>query len=529
MAKVPRCGTCHRLSFPAICSIATALLLVCSHADAAEWKITPSLDLKETYTDNVKLAAPGLEKSEFITQVNPGISLTGTGSHLKLNASYVMQNLVYADEGSQNTMNHMLNANANAELVDNLLFLDGRAAISQQNISLFGPQSTDNVNITGNRTEVQTYSVSPYLRHRLSNYASTEIRYTHNEVSTGGSGLANSQADRIQLSLNSGSAFKKLGWGLNYNNEKTNYGNTSTASIPALDSEVLSGNLSYSVTPKFRLTATGGYEKNNYISTGPKPDGSFWSAGFSWAPSAMTSIDASAGRRFFGDTYSLAASHRTRLTSWSLGYSEDITSTRDQFLIPATISTASLLDPIMAAMIPGWAAADPVLRQQLLDNELRRLNLPTTQAESVNYLSNRMFLQKRLQASVAVTGIKNTLVLSLFHVTRDAQTSQTLDSSLLGNSTLALTDNTKQVGVNAFWSLRIGPRTSANLNLGYTRNSFPSLGRTDNDRVIRLSLTRQFQPKLNGSIEFRRLQRDSSQSGGDYGENALIASLSMRF
>jgi uncharacterized protein (PEP-CTERM system associated) len=529
-AKSPECGTCHRLSFPATCSIATAMLLVYSHAGAAEWKITPTLDLKETYTDNVRLAAPGLEKSDFITQVNPGISLTGTGPRLKLNANYVMQNLVYAEESSPNTMNHMLNANANAELVDNLFFLDGRAAISQQNISLLGPQSTDNVNITGNRTEVQTYSVSPYLRHRLSNYASTEIRYTHNEVSTGGSGMSNSQADRIQLSLNSGSAFKTLGWGLNYHNEKTSYGNTaSTNIIPALDSEVLSGNLSYSVTPKFRLTATGGYEKNNYISTGPKPDGSFWSAGFSWAPSAMTSIDASAGRRFFGDTYSLAASHRTRLTNWSVSYSEDITSTRNQFLIPATISTASLLDPLFAATNPAWAAADPVLRQQLIDNELRRLGLPTTQAESINYLTNRLFLQKRLQASVAVMGAKNTLVLSLFHVTRDAQTSQTLDSPLLGNSTLALNDNTKQVGGNAFWSLRIGPRTSANLNIGYIRNSFPSLDRTDNDKTIRLSLTRQFQPKLNGSLEFRRLQRDSSQSGSDYSENALIAFISMRF
>lgn len=521
MAKAPECGTCHRLPFPATCSIATAMLLVYAHAGAAEWKITPSLDLKETYTDNVRLAPPGQEKSDFITQINPGISLTGTGSHLKLNASYVMQNLVYADESSQNTMNHILNATANAELVDNLFFLDGRATISQQNISLLAPQATDNVNITGNRTEVQTYSVSPYLRHRLSNYASTELRYTHDEVSTGGSGLANSQADRIQLSLNSGSAFNTVGWGLNYSNGKTSYGNTANTNIPAVDTEVFSGNLSYSVTTKFRLTATGGYEKNNYISIGPKPDGSFWSAGFSWAPSARTSIDGSAGRRFFGDTYSLAASHRTRLTSWSVDYSEDITSTQSQFLTPITTDTASLLTPLLnnPTLTPAQKQAFTTLIQLY----------PTTITGFSNNFTNRHFLQKRLQASVAVTGAKNTLVLSLFHVTRDAQTPQALDSSLFGSSTLALTDNTKQVGGSAFWSLQIDPRTSANLNLGYTRNSFPSLGRTDNDKIIRLSLTRQFQPKLNGSIELRRTQRDSSQSGGDYNENALMAFLSMRF
>lgn len=528
-AKAPECVIRHRRSFPATCSIATAMLFVYSHAGAAEWKITPSLDLKETYTDNVRLAPPGLEKNEFITQINPGISLTGNGSHLKFNANYVMQNLIYAKESSQNTMNHLLNASANAELVDNLLFLDGRASISQQNISLLGPQSSDNVNITGNRTEVQTYSVSPYLRHSFSNYASTEIRYTHDEVSTGGSGMLNSQADRIQLGLNSGSAFKTLGWGLNYSTGTTRYGNTANTTTPALDTEVLTGNLSYPITPKFRLTATGGYEKNNYISTGPKPDGSFWSAGFSWAPSAMTSIDGSAGRRYFGDTYSLAASHRTRLTAWNLSYSEDITSTRSQFLIPSTIDTASFLDPILAAIYPGYAAANPVLRQQLAENYVKIKGYPTSLAESTNYLTNRLFLQKRLQASVAVTGAKNTLVLSLFHATRDAQTSQTLDSTLFGSSALALSDSTKQVGGSAFWNWQIGPRTSTNLSVGYTRNNYPSLGRTDNDKTIRFSLTRQLQPKLNGSIELRHIQRDSSQSGGDYSENALIAYLSMRF
>jgi len=524
MAKAPECGTCHRLSFPAICSITTAMLLVYSHAGAAEWKFTPSLALIETYTDNVALAPPGHEKSEFITQINPGISLMGTSPRLKLNANYVMQNLVYAEDSSRDTMNHILNADANAELVDNLLFLDGRAAISQQNISLLGPQAADNTNITGNRTEVRTYTVSPYLRHSFSNYASTEIRYAHDEVSTGGSGLLNTQTDRIQLGLNSGSAFRTLGWGLNYSNGKTSYGNTANTSIQDIDTEVLSGSLRYSVTPKFRLTATGGYEKNNYISVGAKPEGSFWSAGFSWAPSARTSIDASAGRRFFGDTYSLAASHRTRLTAWSLNYSEDITSTQSQFLIPVTIDTASFLNQLWAATIP-----DPVIRQQTVDAFIQGNALPPALAQSVNYFTNRFFLQKRLQASVAVTGTKNTLVLSLFSVSRDAQTAQAQDSALFGSSILALTDRTKQVGGTAFWNWRIDPRTSANINAVYARNTYPSLGRTDNDKTIRLSLTRQFQPKLSGSVELRRLQRDSSQDGGDYRENALIASLFMRF
>ena len=251
--------------------------------------------------------------------------------------------------------------------------------------------------------------------------------------------------------MNSGPAFKTLGWGLSYSKQKTTYDNTANILAQNRDNEIISGNLRYMVTPRFSLTATGGYEKNDYVSIGTKPEGSYWSGGFSWAPSAMTSIDASAGRRFFGNTYSLAASHRTRLTAWSLGYSEDITTSQSQFLIPATIDTSSFLNQLWAATIP-----DPVIRQQVVDAFIQGNGLPPALADSVNYLTNRIFLQKSLHASVAVLGAKNTLVLSLFNMSRDAQTAQALDSTLFGSSNLALSDRTKQVGGNA--SLELADR-----------------------------------------------------------------------
>ncbi|MDD5404046.1 MAG: TIGR03016 family PEP-CTERM system-associated outer membrane protein [Sulfuricella sp.] len=507
----------------AACS-AAAILLLPAHAIAAEWTIVPSLDLKETYSDNITLAPRGYEQSDFVTQVIPGISLTGTGPRLRVNARYAMQNLFYAQESNRNTINHMLNANANAELVDNLLFMDGLASISQQNISLTGPQAADNVNVTGNRTEVKTYSLSPYLRHSFGNTASSELRYTHSAVSSGVGGLADSQTDRINLGINSGSAFRTVGWGLNYSNQKTAYDNSASTLIQSRDNEVISGNLRYMVTSRFSLKATGGYEKNDYISIGTKPEGSFWSGGFSWTPGPLTSIDASAGKRFFGNTYSLAASHRTRLTAWNIAYNEDITSTQSQFLLPPTIDTSGFLNQLWAATIP-----DPVARQQIVDSFIQANGLPLSLAESLNYLTNRLFLQKSLRASVALTGARNTLVLSLFNTSRNAQTAQAQDSILFGSSNLALSDKTRQVGGNALWNWRLGPRTSANINAGYTRMSYPELDRTDNDKTLRFSLVRQIQPKLSGAVELRRLQRDSSQSIGTYRENAVTASLHMSF
>lgn len=512
----------RKLHIPLAWTVTALTLSLSPTSHAADWKITPSLDLRETYTDNVRLASAGNEKSDFITQVSPGVSVTGTGSRLKVNMRYAMQNTAHAREDSQITTSHHLNANGNAELIEQLFFLDGRAGLSQQNISLFGPQTTDNTYLTGNRATVATYSVSPYLRNRFGSIATSELRYTHDEVRTRVGGLSNSKGDSVLFNLSSGPAFSKLGWGLHYSKRKTDY-----SGLSDIDTESYSGNLRFVVTPKFSLTATKGYEKNNYLSIGTKPEGDFWTAGFSWTPSARTSLAASTGHRFFGKTQSLAASHRSRNTVWNVNYGEDITTTPAQFIIPATINTADRLDQLFSAGIP-----DPASRQETVSSLIQALALPDSLAANLNYLTNRVFLQKRLQASVAFNSAKSTLVLSAFDALREAQTPQGLDNFLLtlsATTNLAVYDRTKQTGSNALWSWRLSPRTNVNVSAGYAKSRSISSGITDTNRTMGLGMTRQFRPKLNGAVNLRHNERDTTQSGGNHRENAIIATLHMTF
>ena len=508
-----------RLSCSFICVIAAEMLLLSQQVVAAEWSITPSLNLKETYSDNVALAPPGSEMSDWISEIDPGVTLTGTGSHLKAHVNYGMQNLFYANESSQNRTYHQLDAGANAELLDKFLFLDGKAAISQQIISLFGPHPADNTNITDNRATVATYSISPYLRHSFDAIDSSELRYTHDEVRTRLSGLLNSKGDSALLNLTSGPAFSRLGWGLHYNKQYTDYSNNQP-----VEYEILSGNLRFPITPKFSLTASNGYEKYNYLAISGRPQGRLWTAGFSWTPTPRTSLEASSGDRFFGKTYSLAARHNSRNTVWNLYYSEDITTTQAQFSVPATLNTHSVLDQLLTPSIP-----DPVLRGLIVDSFIRQTGLQPTLINSVNYVTNRFFLQKLLQASVAINSAKSTLVLSAFSLSREALTSQTQDSLLLGSSNLSLNDNTKQIGGNALWNWQFAPRTNVNVSTGYAKSRSLTTGITNNNWTIGLGMTRQFRPKINGSVDLRRTQQPLNQLGGSYRENAVVASLLMKF
>jgi len=68
-----------------------------------------------------------------------------------------------------------------------------------------------------------------------------------------------------------------------------------------------------------------------------------------------------------------------------------------------------------------------------------------------------------------------------------------------------------------------------NLAAAYRRNESPNTGEIAYLTNVTMGLTRQFQPRLSGSLNYRRQQNDSNFSGSDYTENAVFASLQMRF
>lgn len=476
--------SCKRLAV----LITAAALTGATPASAADWTLKLSMNLAESYSDNIRMAAPGRQQSDWVTQVNPGMTLDVEGPRLKLSTHYQMQNQFYLINRQQNSTKHQLTANAHTELINDQLFMDGSASIGQQAISALGAQALNNINITANRADIVTLTLSPYLAHRFGSDADGEIRYTQSQFNSNAAGLANSQTGRLSLKLDSGEAFKSLGWSFNYSRQQASYSNY----LRPINNENYSGNVSYQITPRFTLNAVAGYEKSDYVSIGKVPVGAIYTAGFSWEPSSRTTLQASAGQRYFGNNFSLNAKHRTRRTTWNLTYSEDITTTQAQFLANATN--------------PAQAQAGPV-----------------------NLLSNQVFLQKRLQSSVTLNGKRNTVTFTLYDALRNAQTPQNQNLALLGAANLALGNNSQQLGGNLFWSSKITPYTTANLSLGYAVNTFPGITATSYDRNFLFGITSQLQSKLNSHFEWRHNQRTSNLANSDYMENALSASLMMQF
>jgi len=507
---------------PVAAAVALALLSL-APACRADWKFTPQVEVRETYTDNVALRPNG--EANWVTELAPSLRIAHTGPRLQLDANYTRRIFEYADKdvGGTRGATQDLSANAKANVINELLFIDAGASIGQRDASAFGPllQPSGNNFATANSTEVKTARLSPYLRQRWGSYANAELRYSYDRVTSSATGLNNTTGNALSLNVASGSAFRQLGWGLQATQSKQK-GVATTAAGGESESGNYALTLRWAATGQFNLTAMGGYDSYDYQSLGGSNGGQAWQLGVDWQPSARTRVQASAGKRYYGNTYSLQALHRARVSVWTVSYNDSVTSTRQQFLLPSTIDTFSLLDRLFTTTIP-----DADARRQAVAAYIQATGLPASLANNINYFSNRYYLQKQFQAAVALNGPRTTTVLTLQDMRRNGLSSTDVDSGLLGNTSSLVNDNTRQSGGNVTWNWRLSTRTGVLATADLTRVRSVSANTTTTTRGLRVGLTHQLQPKVRAAVDVRRLS--GGLGAGKYTENAVAASLSQQF
>lgn len=474
-----------------------ACLLATAPAWAGDWKFTSGITLSERFSDNVDLAANGLAESDWITEISPRISMSRAGGRVKANVDYSLQGLLYANDSDQNDVRHNLNGRATAELAKDLFFLDATARISHQLLNLADAGGLGDAVGAGNTTSVGSYSLTPYLKHRFGSAATVEARVTQDGVFIGDSSVSDTNSTRYQLSAVGGNYFPPLSWSASYTKSDTR---NNAAGASDSGNESASANARYRLTRKFGLLAQASMEKNDfagasnatnirdYSSYGfgafytpsrqvsmdvlfnDSDNGSFISGSLTLNPTLRTSITATTSERAYGRTYSLNLAHRTRKSNWSLRYSEDLTTSQQQF-----------------------TNFVPVFNQNLNDET---------------------YVAKNLIGTVSYTLRRNTFNLSLYNNGREYQ-------SIAGN------DKTR--GMQASWSLKPAAHTTFTLSGGISKNEISAPSREDDLWNLSLVTTHQFQPKVSGSVEVRHQERKSTVATGSYDENSVAARLNMSF
>ena len=308
--------------------VAVSLVGLPCTALATSWRVSSGVGVSERYSDNDNLSATD-KKDKFVTVVSPEISLSGSGGG-RINYDVLSSITHHESSDGNDSTNPALNGNANAELVDQILFFDVSSTVNQNRVDPFRSTGDDAVSRaqSDNVTTTYSYTLSPYLVGRINSFADMELRYSYDEQWSSDSEVNDSSRQAVSFNLNSGRDFAIFDWGLVGNYSKTDADDSDSGQ--SNDDELKSADLrlGYRVSRKLRLRGSVGREWNDFDSVHSDIDGKRWDFGATWTPNKRTTVDIGYGERFFGDTPTVDISYRRKKSVFTASYTKELTDAR---------------------------------------------------------------------------------------------------------------------------------------------------------------------------------------------------------
>jgi uncharacterized protein (PEP-CTERM system associated) len=507
--------TVTRCSVPILAVLGAALGMMAPSALAGDWRIVPSVSINETATDNVGLVKNHRE-SDWITDITPGINITGRGDRLSLSFDYQLHGLHYANDSSRNNFQNSLNAKGTLEALENFFFIDASAMISQQNLSAFNGSTNSSVdtNDSDNTTETATYQIAPYFKGVLGVSTEYLLRYNLSKTSADENNARNAKTRQLVGRLASTKDFSRLGWALDASSQKEDFQKGRDT-----ESDLVRGTLTYRIVPQFRASLIAGRESNDYTSLG-KESHTIKGAGLEWTPTERTLLAASYEDRFFGGSNSITFTHRTPGTAWKYTQTKDVFTSTDQS--QGSVGTYfSLLDSMFSSAIP-----DPVARAAYVNAMLQSSGISPNASLQGGFLSTGVTLQQRKELSLALVGARNTVTFAATRSENQDISNGTGSGWFLGTDFASL-NNIKQTGASVNWSHNLSGLStlSGSASRLKSKGSGDSSQHTD-ETMFTVNFLTRLGPKTSAGLGVRRVEVDGSTS---YTENALTGTFSHRF
>lgn len=303
-------------------------IVAAQSAKSGEVDFTPSVQVKQSYTDNLFLANPGSEQGESVTEVSPAFNLEMRGAGFNASVDYTMQNLFYNKFRENNRTFNQLRATSTSEVLQDYLFFDANASEGQRIVNTNGSIGANNIAITNNLANATTFSMSPYYKHSFNNSFDALARYSYSEVNYSQGRSSDSVQSVYDIRLNT--PLQKLGytWEVSVLNQDTNY---ETANDSLLKKNSIQ--LGFRLSQRAHFYATSGKDENTYSNSAtPDISQSFWLVGTDLQLGIRDSVSFSYGKRFFGPTGSFSWNHRARQLNFNIAYKEEFSNSALTFV-----------------------------------------------------------------------------------------------------------------------------------------------------------------------------------------------------
>jgi hypothetical protein len=471
-----------------------------------EWTGSPGIvpSISAIYTDNVCQSSGdkrGKLLGGFALSTSPSGSIQGRGSrsNFSLGGSVQFNTLssqIDDDEcgggdlgnGNRESFTPNLNARGSARLIDNWLNIDvnGRAAQNQINPLFGGGANTLNGN--GNTNTYYRYSISPVISRRLKGgIAESTVRYTYDEIVNSQNAVSDSTSNALVASLANGQS-SQISWNLGGNYRRvaySDYVNFNGVPVTRKDSELKNASLQtgYQIDRRWQINGRYGWEWNDYQTVNnSKTGGLGLDFGVRWTPTARTRVGFGITDRYFGTTPRMDISHTHKRSVFTANYDQKITFARD------IRTQEELLNP---GFIPNSAQDSP----SAIIEERFNLGYTYTGRRAIINVSGNYSFQTREDDGQEATfkGIA---------VTFSPLVSRTYTMS----GTLA-------------WN--------AGEPLAYFGNQSTGVLQSTETWVANVQVGRQFNNRLSATLGYQFTDQQSDDSGGDYQENRVIATLNL--
>ncbi len=466
-------------------------MVMAAASSAQQMRIDASIGSKLTYTDNA-LYGVAEPKSDFILEVLPRVVISGEGSRVRLAGTAELAALTYAGGTRPSRLLPLGDLIALVKPVDNFLFVESELRSTQEIENAFGARSAGRTDATTH--SVRELRISPYVESATGGGLRYGVRSDNLRVQEARRGGFETQVDAPSSSgyfghhsLHVSQDPRPFGWRIEAERNDTRY---SDSTQPSVVQDTARAIVDYALAYDLDVGVRAGYERNSFFSTDRfRP---IYGLEVKWRPSARTNLTAFEEKRYFGQARQFSFDHRMRVLAWSMLFSRGTeTATQGLFQLPATGNVAALLDGLFAARYP-----DPAERARQVQLFIAQQGLPESTQQPTNLLSQRLSLVTAGNASVALNGARNSLVLSGYY-------RRTVDAPDAGGlATGRAFNNNVQRGAELALSHRLTP--VVNVTIAGTFSRIQALASVGSERTTeagaRANLTFRLSPKTSLAV-----------------------------
>jgi uncharacterized protein (PEP-CTERM system associated) len=467
--------------------------------------IRPTASITGGYTDNPRSDPEGF--SDVFARLNGNTAISFDTVRLQGQLSGGINYQKYARATTQDRLNANLLSYGLGTVVQDHIFIDARAAITQASrTGAFGFADPE-VTRRSDLTHVITTSLTPIARQSFGGYVDGELRYNYGIVrSTQGGLLGDSDTDTVTTPTSlSGTTRNAATATLATGRLFTVFGSKLTLSATKIDSQSASrskqfrayDDLSYQFNQQFAALARIGYEKLEYpLQPAASTSGPAWAVGGRYTPFPGSYFSGTYGRQDGLMGFSGTLRYEiTRRTIASASFQRNRASQQEQILNNLNASgvdaSGTVVDPLSglptAIVNPGLSLTNAVSR----------------------YDTARVGLRTQLE--------RDTLGLFAF-LSRRAQ----LGTPVVATTTAA--DDTSK-GIHFSWVRSLTPNLNSSAGLGFIIRD-----RNDqNTLTASLGMTYTLSERMSAILNYRFIDVDTAAVGGSYRRNQVEIGLRRSF